>query len=115
MSYTTVLLQKITECEGKGLDSPSPLGLEYTVPQACTAGLQYVRLGTTSKGMVNVTVLRDGKTMRYFPVAAGDAMHVQLAIVDQLQPGEHVEVNAAGEETGTLILDIGILEVSTGG
>lgn len=115
MAYTTVLLQKIVELEGKGLASPEPLDLEYTVPQGCTAGLQYVRLGTTSTDMVNVTVLRDGKTMRYFPVAAGDAIHVQLAIVDQLQPGEHVEVTAGGEGAGTLILDIGILEVSTGG
>ena len=115
MSYTTVLLQKITECDGEGLDSPRSLDLEYTVPQGCTAGLQYVRLGTSSEGMVNVTLLRDGKTMRYFPVAPKDAIHVQLAIVDQLQPGEHIEVNAAGEETGTLIVDIGILEVSTGG
>lgn len=115
MAYTTVLLQNITELEGKGLDSPSPLDLEYTVPQGCTAGLQYVRLGTTSTDMVNVTVLRDGKRMRYFPVAGGDAIHVQLAIVDQLEAGEHIEVTAAGKETGTLILDIGILEVSTGG
>lgn len=115
MAYTTTLLQTITECEGKGLDAPSPLDLEYTVPQGSTAGLQYVRLGTNSAGMVNVTVLRNGKTMRYFPVAAGGAMHVQLAIVDQLEPGEHIEVEAAAEETGTLILDIGILEVSTGG
>ena len=115
MAYNTILLQTITECEGRGLDSPSPLNLEYTVPQGSTAGLQYVRLGTTSDGMVNVTVLRDGKTMRYFPVAGGNSIHVQLAIVDQLEAGEHIEVNAAAQETGTLILDIGILEVSTGG
>lgn len=115
MGYNTVLLQTITECEGNGLGESSPLGLEYTVPQGCTAGLQYVRLGTTSTGMVNVTVLRDGKTMRYFPVAGGNSMHVQLAIVDQLESGEHIEITAGAEEGGTLILDIGILEVSTGG
>lgn len=115
MAYTTVLLQTITTLEGEGLDSPQPLNLTYTVPQGCTAGVQYVRAGNTSGGMVNVTLLKNGKVMRYVPVAAGGAMHVPLAIVDDLRPGTAIEVVAAGEDTGTLILDVGILEVSTAG
>lgn len=114
MAYTTVLLQKITAVEGKGLDSPEDLNLTYTVQQGCTAGVQYVLAGNTAEGMVNITLLKDGKVMRYFPVAAGDAVHVPLAIVDDLRPGTEVSVSVAGEGSGTLILDIGTLEVNTG-
>lgn len=53
--------------------------------------------------------------MRYVPVAAKSAMHVPLAIVDELRPGTDIEVAAASEGTGTLILDTGILEVNTRG
>lgn len=115
MAYTTALLQTITKLEGEGIDSPAKLDLSYTVPQGCTAGVQYVRAGNTAEGMVNIAVLRDGKVMRYVPVAAKSAIHVPLAIVDELRPGTDIEVAVAGEGSGTLILDIGILEVNTGG
>lgn len=114
MAYTTVLLQTITAIEGEGLDSPKPLNLTYTVPQGCTAGVQYVRAGSTVTGMTNITLLKNGKVIRYVPVAAGSAIHVPLAIVDDLRPGTDIEVVAAAEGAGTLILDIGILEVNTG-
>ena len=115
MPYTTVLQQTITTVEGEGLNSPSPLTLAYTVPQDRTAGIQYVRAGNAADGMVNVTLLKDGKVMRYFPVAAGSSTHVTLAIVDELQPGKEVSVSAAGKGSGTLILDVGILEVTVPG
>jgi hypothetical protein len=113
MAYTTVLLQTITEVEGEGLNSPSPLNLGYTVPQGCTAGVQYVRAGSTVPGMLNITLLQNGKVIRYIPVAAESAMHVPLAIVDELRPGTEVSVVVAAEGSGTLILDVGILEVNT--
>ena len=91
------------------------MDLNYTVPQGCTAGVQYVRAGNTTEGMVNITLLQNGKVMRYIPVAAGSATHVPLAIVDELRPETDVEVSVASEGSGTLILDIGILEVNTGG
>ena len=65
MAYTTALLQTITKLEGEGIGSPKRLDLRYTVPQGCTAGVQYVRAGNTAEGMINITVLRDGKIMRY--------------------------------------------------
>ena len=97
MAYTTVLLQTITDIEGEGIDSPQDLNLTYSVSQGCTAGVQYVRVGTTTKGMINVTVPKAGKAMRYVPVAAGSAIHVPLAIVDDLQPGTEIFIAAAGE------------------
>lgn len=113
MPYTTVLLQTITTIEGEGLDSPVPLNLAYSVPQGCTAGVQYLRAGNAAAGMVNITLLKDGKVMRYFPISAGGAMHVPLSIVDELPPGTEVTVTAAGEASGALILDIGVLEVGS--
>ncbi|HET7480420.1 MAG TPA: hypothetical protein VFJ72_12990 [Rubrobacteraceae bacterium] len=113
MAYTTVLLQTITKIEGEGLDSPKALNLTYVVPQGCTAGVQYMRAGSTVTGMTNITLLKNGKVMRYIPVAAGSTVHVPLAIVDDLRPGTGIEVVAAAEGSGTLILDIGILEVGT--
>ena len=63
--------------------------------------------------MANITLLQNGKVMRYVPVAAGGAMHVPLAIVDELRPGTEMEISVAAEGSGKLILDIGILEVNT--
>lgn len=57
--------------------------------------------------------MQNGKVMRYAPFAAGIATHVSLAIVDELPPGTEVSVAVAAEEPGTLILDVGILEVNT--
>ena len=72
-----------------------------------------MRAGSTATGMLNITVLNNGKAMRYVPVAAGSAMQVPLAIVDELRPGTEISVVAAAEAPGTLILDIGILKVNT--
>lgn len=114
MAYTTVLLQTITDFKGDGLGEPQPLEPSYTVPQGCTAGVQYFRAGSTSEGLVNVTLLQNGGTMRYLPVAAGGAIHVPLSIVDELQPGTEISATVAAESPGTLVLDVGILEVNTG-
>ena len=113
MAYTTVLLQTIAQIDGEGLNSPESLDLTYTVPQGCSAGVQYVRAGSTISGMTNITLLKNNKVMRYIPVAAGGVIHVPLAIVEDLQTGTEIEVVAAAEGSGTLILDIGILEVNT--
>ena len=108
---TPVLLQTITPFEGRGLEAPMPLGLAYTVPDGRTAAMLYFRAGSTVGGMVNATILRDGKPMRYFPVAANSAIHVSLAIVEELPAGTQIEIVAAGEGSGMLILDVGYLEL----
>ena len=54
-------LAAITTVEGEGLNSPSPLNLSYTVPQGCTAGIQYVRAGNAAGGTVNVTLSRTAR------------------------------------------------------
>jgi hypothetical protein len=106
-----VLLQTLTVIAGRGLDAPEPLGLSYTVPHERTAGMFYFRAGSSVSGMVNVSVMRDGKLMRYFPVAPNSAIHVSLAIVEELPAGTRIDILAAAEGSGTLILDIGYLEI----
>jgi hypothetical protein len=106
-----VLLQTITVFEGRGLEQPQPLNLSYSVPAGRSAGMFYFRAGSTVSGMVNVSVLRNGKLMRYFPIAANSALHVSLAIVEELPAGTQIEIVAAGEGSGTLILDIGYLVI----
>jgi hypothetical protein len=108
---TPVLLQIITDFEGRGLTAPMPIGLSYVVRDGRTAGMFYFRGGSTVSGMVNVSILRDGKLMRYFPIAPNSAIHVSLAIVEELPERTRIEIHAAGEGSGTLILDIGYLEV----
>ena len=108
---TPVLLQTIVEFEGRGLTEPMPIGLSYVVRDGHTAGMFYFRAGSTVSGMVNVSILRDGKLMRYFPMAPNSTIHVSLAIVEELPERTHIEVLAAGEGSGTLILDVGYLEV----
>jgi assimilatory nitrate reductase catalytic subunit len=44
-------------------------------------------------------------------VAANSAMHVPLAIVEELPEGTRIEILAAGEGSGTLVLDIGYLVI----
>ena len=51
--------------------------------------------------------------MRYLPVVPRGAIHVPLAIVDELQPGIEISIAVAAEGSGKLILDVGILEVNT--
>ena len=51
--------------------------------------------------------------MRYVPVAAGGAIHVPLAIVDELRPGTEIPTAATAEGSGKLMLDVGILELNT--
>jgi assimilatory nitrate reductase catalytic subunit len=51
--------------------------------------------------------------MRYFPIGARDAVHVQLAVVENLDDGTVLELHVAAREglTGTLVADLGLVEV----
>jgi len=108
---TPVLLQTIATFEGRGLTNPTPLDLRYRVPKGRTAGMLYFRAGSTVAGMVNISIMRDGKLMRYFPVAPNGSVHISLAIVEEISGGSLIEIYAAGEGSGMIILDIGYLEV----
>ena len=82
----------------RGLNSPGAPDLSYTIPQGCTAGVRYVRAGSTVEGMLNISPpLQNGKATRYVPVVAASTTHVPLAIVDKLEPGTEVTIAVAAQ------------------
>ena len=59
-------------------------------------------------------LVRDGKPMRYFPLGAKSAMHVSLAVVEDLNPESTVELQVAAPAgtTGTVVVDLGFMEIA---
>ena len=115
MHSTPRFLQGIFPFEGQGVDKPAPLheALTYTVPMGVTTQPLYFRGGNSTDELVVVVLLRDGVPMRYFPIGARDATHVQLAVVEDLDDGTVLELHVAAREglTGTLVADLGLVEV----
>ena len=115
MHSTPRFLQGIFPFEGQGVDKPVPVhdSLTYTVPMGITTQPLYFRGGNSTDELVTVVLLRDGAPMRYFPIGARDAVHVQLAVVENLDDGTVLELHVAAREglTGTLVADLGLVEV----
>jgi len=115
METTARFLNGVFPFEGKGLDTPYPLAdaLTYTVPADKRAQLIYLRAGNSSDGLVSLTLMRDGKPMRLFPVGAKQALHVPLAVVEDISPEARIEVFVAAPQgaAGQVVLDIGLMEV----
>jgi hypothetical protein len=107
-------LQGIYTFEGKGLADPTPIddALTYTVPHDREAQLVYFRAGNASDKLVTVVIMRDGEPMRYFPIGAQAAEHVPLRVVEDLLADTHLEVRIAAEGSGSIVLDIGLVEVA---
>jgi hypothetical protein len=101
--------------EGHGYDKPAPLdpSLVYVVPADKRAQLIYLRGGNSSAELAYLALMTDGKPARTFPIGAKSSIHVPLAVVEDLQPDTKVEVyfGAAPGISGTLVLDLGIIEI----
>ena len=110
-----IFLQGLYPFEGRGLETPILFqpGITYKVPFDKRAQLIYFRAGNSSAEMIYVLFKRDGKPMRYFPIAAKGATHVSLAVVEDLQPDTSLEVLIAAPESvkGSVLLDIGLMEI----
>lgn len=108
-------LQGVFPFTGAGLTRPLPLADEavYRVPSDRRAQLIYFRAGSSAGDLVNLVLTRDGKLLRYFPLGAHGAMHVSLAVVEDLMPDTKIEVAIAAPEgvSGTVVLDIGFVEI----
>jgi hypothetical protein len=115
MHSTPKFLQGIFAFDGAGADKPSPLheSLTYTVPAGITTQPLYFRGGNGSDELITVVLVRDGAPMRYFPVGARSATHVQLAVVEDLDDGTVLELHLAAPEdtSGTVVVDLGLVEV----
>jgi hypothetical protein len=100
---------------GCGLARPvafSPVAA-YTVPFDKRAQLIYLRAGNPSDELISLVLMRRGTPMRYFPVGAKSAVHVPLAVVEDLSPETNIEVLVAAPEgmNSQVVLDIGFLEI----
>lgn len=107
-------LQGTFAFSGSGLESPAPLeGARYQVPYDKRGQLVYFRAGNSSDSLVTVVLLRDDEPMRYFPLGARGAMHVPIAVVEDLSPESRLTLQLAAPKgvDGTVVVDIGFVEV----
>lgn len=60
-----------------------------------------------------MTLVRDGATMRYFPISAKGSTHVSLRVVEDLLSDSVLEVylGAPMGLTGTVVVDVGLVEI----
>ena len=100
---------------GRGLSSPHPLddAARYAVPADKRAQLIYMRGGNSSDSLICLVLTRDGKPMRYFPVGAKSSVHVALVVTEDIFPETKLEVllAAPADVSGSLVIDIGLLEI----
>ncbi|GAB7069654.1 molybdopterin oxidoreductase [Mycobacterium hodleri] len=112
---TPVFLQGPFAFEGKGLDEPLPIddSLRYVVPAGATTQPVYFRGGNSTEDMISVVLFRDGKPMRYFPIAAKGATHVALRVVEDLLADSVLELFVAAPVgcSGTVVVDLGMVQV----
>ena len=115
MDSIPAFLQGTFGFEGQGLDVPGSLaGASYTVPGDKRAQLIYFRAGHSADELVNLVLTLDGAPMRNFPLGARSAMHVPLAVVEDLLPESTLElmIAAPAGTTGTVVVDLGFMEIA---
>ncbi len=100
---------------GSGLETTALLGegLKYTVPSDKRTQLVYLRAGNSSDQLICLTLMRDEKPMRLFPIGAKAAEHVPLSVVEDLEPDTAIEVHVSAPRgaSGYVVLDLGLIEV----
>jgi hypothetical protein len=109
-------IQGLYTCQGLGLECPMSFNppVTYSVPADKRAQTIYFRAGNASAEMIYLVLTRNREPMRYFPVGAKGAIHVALAVLEDLGPESRIEILAAaprGVETSVL-LDIGFMEIA---
>ena len=114
MEDTPIFLRGTIPFTGAGYDSPVLLpGMAYTVPSSRRCQTIYFRAGNSCDEMIVLVMLRDGKVMRYFPIGAKAASHVQLAVVEDIEPDQKIELSVAAPAGvgGTVVVDLGLIEI----
>src|SRR5882724_2331593 len=102
-------LQGVFTYEGKGLEQTFLLhpSLAYTVPSDRRAQLIYLRAGNAGAELIYLDLKRGHRTIRLFPVGAKAAIHVPLAVVEDMQPESLLEVYIGAPKglNASLVLD----------
>lgn len=97
---------------GAGYETAVPLATT-TVSDGRRAQMIYLRAGNSSAEMVVVSVAKDSAPMRLFPVGAKGAVHVPLAVVEDIDPGTRLDLAIAAPTgvSGTVVIDFGLVEI----
>jgi hypothetical protein len=108
-------IQGLFAYQGCGLGSPLPFQppVTYVVPSDRRAQTIYFRAGNAAAEMIYLVLTRNGAPMRYFPVGAKGAIHVPLAVVEDLSPESRIEVLVAAPEglQSSVLVDAGFMEI----
>ena len=116
MLETPVFIQGLFMYQGRALGRPAPFEppVTYAVPGDRRAQTIYFRAGNAATEMIYLVLTRNGKYMRFFPVGAKGAVHVPLAVVEDLSPESRIEILVAAPEglESSVVVDVGFLEIS---
>lgn len=108
-------IQGLFHAEGRGLEQTIALDPPaiYEVPADKRAQTIYFRVGNAAPEMIYLTLTARGAPMRYFPVAAKGAIHVPLAVLEDISPASRVEVLVAAPAglQCAVLLDVGFMEI----
>ena len=109
-------IQGLFSFEGTGLENPMSFQppVTYQVPSDRRSQTIYLRAGNASPELIYLVITRRGKPMRYFPVGAKNAVHVPLAVVEDIPGGSPVEILIAAPAglKSSVLIDIGFLEIA---
>ena len=85
----------------------------YVAPPDKRVQLIYLRGGNSTAEMIYLLLSVNGRPFRYFPIGAKGAVHVPLAIVEDLTPESRVELSVGAPEglRGSVMIDLGLMEV----
>jgi hypothetical protein len=115
MLETPRFLQGLYHFDGSGLNRPVPLApaAEYSVPFDKRAQLIYFRAGNPAPELIYFVLTRQGKPTRYFPIGAKAAIHIPLAVVEDLDPDDKVALLIAAPAglKSSVLVDIGFIEI----
>jgi|SRR5882672_10447673 len=115
MQETPKFIQGVFAFKGAGLREPTSLdpAVVYKVPFDKRAQLVYLRAGNSSAEMIFLVLNRDRRPMRYFPIGAKASIHVQLAIIEDIEPETEITLSIGAPQglAGDVMLDLGLMEI----
>jgi len=108
-------IQGVFSFEGRGLERAEPLRPEivYQAPRDRRVQLIYFRGGNAASELVYLVLRQNERPLRYFPIGARSAVHVPLAIVEDVAPQSRIDLLIGAPEglRGTVVIDMGLVEI----
>lgn len=115
MSETPQFIQGVYVFRGAGLTRAVPLqpAATHKVPFDKRAQLVYLRAGNSTNEMIFISLKRGDQTIRLFPIGSKGAIHVPLAIVEDIDPESQLELCVGAQEglDGSVVIDLGLVEL----